>query len=188
MTGIVLIGGKSQRFGSDKVVTPVGEKLLVEHVIDVIAPLFDEILLVGHPREPLSGHRIVEDLIPGSGPLGGIFTALTHARGPQCFLFAADMPNLNQAFISYMIRRAEDYDIVVPMWSKGREPLHAIYHSRLTGRIERLLKSGERKIYPLLKEAHTLVLDEEIIRTFGRPEEMFANINTQHDLPVSAPR
>jgi len=188
MTGIVLIGGKSQRFGSDKVVSPVGEKLLVEHVIDVIAPLFDEILLVGHPREPLLGHKIVEDLIPGSGPIGGIFTALTHARSPQCFVFAADMPNLNQAFISHMITLVEEYDIVVPVWSKGREPLHAIYHHRLTGTIEHLLRRGERKIYPLIKEANTRMLDEETIRTFGRPEEIFSNINTQHDLPGAAPR
>lgn len=182
----VLIGGKARRFGTDKVVAPFRDKLLIEHVTDVIQPLFEEIVLIGHPREHLRGFRVIEDIRPGFGPLGGIFTALSSATTLQCFVFAADMPNLNTDFISHMISSADDHDIVLPVWSQGREPLHAIYHKRVLPRIEDLLNRHEKKIFSLLTGSDTLIVDEPTIRSFGRPEEIFANINTQHDIPVPA--
>ena len=182
MTGIVLIGGKSTRFGRDKVVAPVGSKLLIEHVIEVIEPLFDEVLLIGHTRKDLKAFTIIEDLRPGCGPLGGIYTALSHARTSTIFVFAADMPNLNERFISHMISCTQDHDVVIPMWSKGREPLHAIYNKRILPKVKSLLDADMFKIFNLLSQVNTLTIPEDTIRLFGRPEEIFANINTLHDI------
>ena len=182
MTGIVLIGGKSTRFGKDKVVASLGNKLLIEHVIEVIEPIFNEIILIGHKREDLNTFTIVEDLRPGCGPLGGIYTALSAARTPQSFVFAADMPNLNERFISHMISCADDHDVIIPVWSKGREPLHAIYHKRILPVVKTLLDANMFKIYNLLNQVDTLTISEDTIRQFGRPEAMFANINTLHDV------
>ena len=182
MTGIVLIGGKSTRFGNDKVVASVGNKLLIQHVIDVIEPMFDEVILIGHKREDLNTFTIVEDIRPGCGPLGGIYTALNAAGTPRSFVFAADMPNLDQRFISYMISCAGDHDVTIPVWSKGREPLHAIYHKRILPVVKTLLDNNMFKIYNLLSKVDTLTISEDTIRQFGRPEAMFANINTLHDV------
>lgn len=182
MTGIVLIGGKSSRFGRDKVTASVREKALVEHVTDVISPLFDEVILIGHKRESLKRFKLVEDIRPGCGPLGGIFTALSSSASPQCFVFAADMPNLDEKLIQYMISVADDHDVVMPMWSKGREPLHAIYHRRLLPVAASLLEKGFFRIFDLLKEADTLIIPEETIRRYTDPQTTFANINTINDL------
>ena len=182
MTGIVLIGGKSTRFGRDKVVASVGNKLLIERVIEVIDPLFEKVMLIGHKREDLNTFTIVEDLRPGCGPLGGIYTALSATGTPQSFVFAADMPNLNERFISYMISCAEDHDVIIPVWAKGREPLHAIYHKRILPVVKTLLDADMFKIYNLLNQVDTLMISEDTIRQFGRPEAMFANINTLHDI------
>lgn len=178
MTGIVLIGGRSTRFGSDKVVSPFKGKALVEHVVDLITPLFDEIILIGNRRSELSTHRVVEDIYPGCGPLGGIYTALTAASFPQCFVFAADMPNLNGDFIRHMITAGGDHDIVMPFWSQGREPLHAIYHRRILPVVKDLIDRKRLKIFDLLKEADVLMIEEETIRRFQSPEAIFSNINT----------
>jgi molybdopterin-guanine dinucleotide biosynthesis protein A len=182
MTGIVLIGGKSRRFGRDKVLAPLGLRMLIDHVLDVIDPLFPEILLVGHKREGLESFPIIEDLKPGCGPLGGIMTALSSAKNDFCFVFAADMPRLNRAFISHMIARADDHDIVLPVWSKGREPLHAIYHRRIFTVIESLLDRNDLKIFSLIGKVDTLTIPEDEIREFADPAEIFSNINTQVDL------
>jgi molybdopterin-guanine dinucleotide biosynthesis protein A len=182
MTGIILIGGKSTRFGRDKVVAPVGDKILIEHVIEVINPLFDEVILIGHKRQDLNTFTIIEDLRPGCGPLGGIYTALSTSHSPYCFVFAADMPNLNEQFISHMISCANNHDVVLPIWSKGREPLHAIYHKRVLPIVKSLLDANTFKIFNLLNQVNTLTISEDSIRKFGRPEEMFANINTIHDI------
>ncbi|HHO75655.1 MAG TPA: molybdenum cofactor guanylyltransferase [Deltaproteobacteria bacterium] len=182
MTGIVLIGGRSTRFGRDKVVAPVGDKLLIEHVIEVIEPLFEDILLIGHKRDDLRGFNIIEDLRPGCGPLGGIYTALSTVKTRQIFVFAADMPNLNEQFISHMISISDDHDIVIPVWSQGREPLHAIYHKRILPVVKALLDEDLFKIFNLLNRVDTSTITEEVIREFGLPEKMFANINTLHDI------
>lgn len=182
MTGIVLIGGKSRRFGKDKVIARVGEKTLVEHVTDIITPLFDEVILIGHKRDRLEPFKIVEDVLPGCGPLGGIYTALSVSPTPQCFVFAADMPNLNSDLIRYMISIANDHDAVIPLWSMGREPLHAIYNKRLLPQVKSLLDRKILRIFELLKNADTLVVPEETIRTFGDPKMIFANINTLQDI------
>jgi len=182
MTGIILIGGKSTRFGKDKVVAQLGDKLLIEHVIEVIGPLFDEVLLIGHKRDDLHDFTIIEDLRPGCGPLGGIYTALSSANTPYSFVFAADMPNLNKELISHMISSVNDHDVVLPVWTQGREPLHAIYHKRVLPVIKSLLDADTFKIFNLLSKVHTLTIPEKTIRNFGRPEEIFANINTINDI------
>ncbi|HNY64915.1 MAG TPA: molybdenum cofactor guanylyltransferase [Deltaproteobacteria bacterium] len=178
MTGIVLIGGRSSRFGSDKVISSFQGKSLVDHVVDVITPLFDEVILIGNRRPGLEAHRVAEDIFPGYGPLGGIYTALTVAGTPQCFVFAADMPRLSREFISYMISRSGEHDVVIPVWSKGREPLHAIYHRRVLPVVKDLLDRGERKIFTLLDRVNTLRIPDETIRAYTDPEITFANINT----------
>lgn len=182
MTGIILIGGKSTRFGRDKVVAPVGDKLLIEHVIEVIEPLFENVLLIGHKRDDLRGLPVIEDLRPGCGPLGGIYTALSAVKSQRIFVFAADMPNLNKQFISYMISVSDDHDIVIPVWSQGREPLHAIYNKRILPVVKTLLDEDLFKIFNLLNRVDTFTIPEDVIREFGMPEKMFANINTLHDI------
>ncbi|HQP30898.1 MAG TPA: NTP transferase domain-containing protein, partial [Deltaproteobacteria bacterium] len=76
MTGVILMGGKSRRFGQDKVMATIGDKPLIEHVIEAIAPLMEDIILIGPARPGMRGVRRVDDLIPDCGPMGGIYTAL----------------------------------------------------------------------------------------------------------------
>jgi molybdenum cofactor guanylyltransferase len=182
MTGTVLIGGKSKRYGSDKVFSQFKGRPLIEHVVDTIQPLFNEIILIGHKRKGLENFRVVEDIRPGCGPLGGIYTALTAANAEFCFVCAADMPNLNAGFISHMISKADDHDIVMPMWSKGREPLHAIYRRSVIPIIASLLDQNILRIFSLIEHADTLFIPEETIKIYGDPAVLFSNINTVHDM------
>jgi molybdopterin-guanine dinucleotide biosynthesis protein A len=182
MTGIVLIGGQSTRFGADKVVARVGATVLIERVVDTLAPLFHEVILIGHRREGLEGYHVVEDLVPGSGPLGGIYTALSVAKTPRCFVFAGDMPNLSQALIRHMMRLEGDHDALVPMWSRGKEPLHAIYQRRVMPVVESMLQRGSLRTLDLLDNVDTVLVPEEVIRALGDPEVVFANVNTEQDL------
>jgi molybdopterin-guanine dinucleotide biosynthesis protein A len=182
MTGIVLIGGQSTRFGADKVVARVGPAVLIERVMETLAPLFQEVILIGHRRKGLQGYRVVEDLVPGSGPLGGIYTALSVAKTPRCFVFAGDMPNLNQALIRHMMEVEGDHDALVPVWARGREPLHAIYHKRTMPAAGAMLERGIFRTLDLLENVNTVLVPEEIIRAYGDPEVVFANVNTLQDL------
>jgi molybdopterin-guanine dinucleotide biosynthesis protein A len=184
MTGIVLIGGESRRFGQDKVIARIGEKRLIELVLGVIQPLFAEIILIGHKREGFEELEIVEDLIPGCGPMGGIYTALCVADSPSCFVFAADMPNLNAGLIQYMLSLAQDYDVIIPAWSKGIEPLHAIYRKNILPVLALHIRRRWLKIERFLAQVSVQRVDEETITAYGWPEVIFANINTPHDFSL----
>jgi len=182
MTGVVLIGGKSERYGSDKVLSHFKGKPLIEHVVDTIQPLFDEIILIGHKRKGLENFRVVEDIRQGCGPLGGIYTALSATESEYCFVCATDMPNLNVGLISHMISQTDDHDIVMPMWSKGREPLHAIYRRSVIPYAASLLDHSIFRIFSLIEKVDALFIPEETIRMYGDPTVLFSNINTQHDM------
>ncbi|HEY9162187.1 MAG TPA: molybdenum cofactor guanylyltransferase [Desulfomonilia bacterium] len=184
ITAAVLIGGKSRRFGRDKVIEPLDGVMLVEKVVSVLNPLFSEIILVGHFRQEIAGYKTVSDIIPGCGPLGGIYTALVSSANPYCFIFAADMPNLNMKLISYMAGLKEKADIIIPRLSKGIEPLHAIYSKAAIPVIKTLLEKNRFKILNLIEQMNTEYIGNLSINKFGDPLRIFSNINTTSDIEI----
>lgn len=184
ITAAVLIGGKSRRFGRDKVIEPLDGVMLVEKVVSVLNPLFSEIILVGHFRQEIAGYKTVSDIIPGCGPLGGIYTALVSSANPYCFIFAADMPNLNMKLIRYMAGLKEKADIIIPRLSKGIEPLHAVYSKAAIPVIKTLLEKNRFKILNLIEQMNTEYIGNLSINKFGDPLRIFSNINTISDIEI----
>jgi len=182
MTGVILMGGKSRRFGQDKVMATVGDKPLVEHVIEAIAPLMEDIILVGPARPGMRALKRVDDLIPGLGPMGGIYTALKTVETTFCFVFAADMPAVHTGLVAYMQSLAEEQDVIVPAWSGGLEPLHAIYNRRMLSVIEPLVQAHKLRIDRTFDQVVLRKVTEDELRRFGDPQRLFANINTPQDV------
>jgi len=182
ISAAVLIGGKSRRFGRDKVVEPLGGVMLVERVVSVLKPLFTEIILIGHPRQKITGYKTVPDIIPDCGPLGGIYTALVSSKNPYCFIFAADMPNLNTGLIRYMAGLKEKADIVIPQVPKGMEPLHAVYSKTAIPVIKDLLVKRKFKILNLIEQMKIEYIEYQSIKYFGEPLRIFSNINSLSDI------
>jgi len=182
VTGIILMGGKSRRFGQDKVMTPVGDKPLIEHVIEAIAPLMDDIILVGPARPGLSDMKRVDDLIPDCGPMGGIYTALMTTASTFSFVFAADMPTIHPGLVAYMQSLAKAQDVIVPVWSGGFDPLHAIYNRTMLNVIEPLVLARKLRIDRVFDQVAVEKVPEGVLRRYGEPRELFANINTPQDV------
>lgn len=182
ISAAVLIGGKSSRFGRDKVVEPLGGVMLVDRVVSVLKPLFSEIIFIGHPRQKIAGYKTVPDIIPDCGPLGGIYTALISSKNPYCFIFAADMPNLNTGLIRYMAGLKEKADIVIPQVPKGMEPLHAVYSKTAIPVIKDLLVKRKFKILNLIEQMKIEYIEYQSIKYFGEPLRIFSNINSLSDI------
>ena len=102
ITGVILAGGKSSRFGSNKALAIVDGKPLIQHVADLISSLFAECLLVTNtPAEyEFLSLPMTHDRYRDSGPLAGIHAALLKIRTPRAFVVACDMPNLSQELIN----------------------------------------------------------------------------------------
>ena len=98
VTGVILAGGKSLRYGRNKALVKIDGIPLIERVINVMGSLFRHLILITNTPHEYSYLKLPmhEDLIKGLGPLGGIFTALMTIRNEAGFFVACDMPHLNQ--------------------------------------------------------------------------------------------
>lgn len=113
VTGIVLAGGRSARFGTNKLAADLGGRPLLHRAIQALASACDEVVVVtapgdvpavpGDPGVPL---RIVTDDEPGAGPLAGLVTGLKVASGPVVLVVGGDMPGLVPDLLRELARRA----------------------------------------------------------------------------------
>ena len=78
ITGIILAGGRSSRFGRDKGLFPFRGKPLVEHAIDILQPIINDIRISTNQPETYAylGLPMIGDIHQGCGPLGGMHAAL----------------------------------------------------------------------------------------------------------------
>ncbi len=188
ISSIVLAGGKSSRFGHDKIFKTVGERFLLDLVINRVAPLSRETILVAASKDSLfqsnkyHGLKTVIDVYPGKGPLGGVYTGLLTSRSFFNLVVASDMPFLNTALLRYMIQLAADFDLVVPRVGTLVEPLHAIFSQSCREHMARLLQKNELSVNSLFPTVRTRYVEAEEIEQFDPEHLSFFNINTQADL------
>jgi molybdopterin-guanine dinucleotide biosynthesis protein A len=184
-TGVLLAGGQSRRFGSNKALSAMGDCRLIEHPARVLAKLFAHLLLVTNSPElyQFLGWPMLPDLAPGGGPLAGIEAALTQAQTPYIFVAACDMPELDGALISHLCRLAPGYDAVIPVSAKGLEPLHGVYARSALPTISAALAAGTRKLQIVLADLKIRTVSEaEILAVTPTGLGSFRNINTIADL------
>ena len=77
--GVVLAGGKSQRFGQDKSQVKLQDKLLIDYILSEIIDEFNETLIVANEKINFMSSNnisITKDFKSGLGPLGGVLTAM----------------------------------------------------------------------------------------------------------------
>ena len=116
---IILAGGKSTRLGHDKILETFGSTSLLEQVISRIDPLSEEIIIVTAKERTFSQLaslpkiKIVSDILPGQGSLGGIYTGLVKSNSFYNLVVAADMPFLNESLLRYMINHYSGVKVFV---------------------------------------------------------------------------
>lgn len=132
--GFVLVGGASSRMGRDKALLPYQDTVLAECVAREVEKAAGSAMFVG-PSERYNGlsRRVIPDLRPGNGPLGGLEAALAATNADWNLIVACDMPQVSAPLFLELFERAEvsGADCLVPHSAPGRpEPLCAVYHRR----------------------------------------------------------
>ena len=185
---IILAGGKSIRLGHDKVLEKVGDSSLLEQVISRIDSLSNEIIIVTAEKRDfpqLKGQtkiKIVSDIYPGKGSLGGIYTGLVASETQYNIVVAADMPFLNQPLLRYMLEVSDGFDFVLPRINTFFEPLHAVYSRYCIDPIDSLIRKGRKVIIELFNYVKVKYIEAEEIDKFDPQHLSFFNINTKDDL------
>ena len=155
--GIILAGGKSSRMGFPKAFLSVNGRRIIDIILEVFHRLFEEILIVTDNKDyfvEFKDVNVIQDLVNGFGPLGGIYTGLKAISTEKAFFIACDMPLLSSDLIERLLSASSsDYDCIVPYSQKGEEPLFAVYSIKVLPIIEDLLKKEDLSLNQLLKRS-----------------------------------
>jgi len=166
---------------------PFRGETLVSRILDRLAGLAAEAIVIApESQKYLSlGIRIVPDLLPGRGSLGGLYTALFSASQPAVAVVACDMPFVNADLLAHQcdILFSDNMDVVVPSSRKGLEPLHAIFRRETClPAVREALDAGEQRLISWFPRVRVRVLLPEETNPFDPRGLMFFNVNTPEEL------
>lgn len=179
----VLAGGRSSRMGSDKALLTIGAVNLLQLTLDKARSLTSNVTIVGNRERYASYGEVIEDLIPGCGPLSGIHTVLSATSSGLNLVLSVDMPLMDSKFLQWLTGlAATDQAMVTVPRSGGRlQPLCAVYRRAILPKIEAALAEGQYKVDTLFMKVTTRILTEEECMSAGFHAEIFRNINTPEE-------
>jgi molybdenum cofactor guanylyltransferase len=185
---IVLAGGKSLRLGRDKALVNFDIGNLTERVLSRLSLFNKEIILVTSAVQNLDrfinypGLRLVTDVYPERGPLGGLYTGLSVSMTGYNLVVACDMPFLNTGLLGYMAQLIPGFDAVVPRFGSYVEPLHAVYSRSCIAAVKKILDEETRPIKILFNHINVRYVESDEIDKFDPDHLSFFNINREADL------
>ncbi len=177
----ILAGGRARRFGGrDKSALVVAGRSILERQLTELMALTTDILIVGGsgPAPASATARVLADRVPGLGPLGGLYTALSEASGDATIVIACDMPYVSAPFLGHLLALTRDADAVVPHTDRGYHPLCAAYTRECLAPAAARLADGRLKMIDLFEDVRVRVVTADEIGAFGHPNRLLANVNT----------
>ncbi len=185
--GVVLAGGKSQRFGEDKSQVKLHGKILIDYILTEIIDQFNEILIVTNNHIMFNNSdkiSITKDVIEGQGPLGGILTAMKWIKNNNknykwISTFPSDTPFFTKRELKIFYENIDiEKDKLFFIKNKNtRHNIFGLWSLDLLDKLELDLKKGERKV-----EVWANSVDVKIVDVDFNEKDPFFNINTKEDL------
>jgi molybdopterin-guanine dinucleotide biosynthesis protein A len=196
ITVVIQAGGNSARMGEDKALKPFLGRPLIQRVVDRVMPIADELIVTTNriAEYGFLNQRLVADLKPGRGALGGLYTAIASATSPLVAVVACDMPFASTMFFEgarrLMVR--EETDVVIARVAsraereektgQGYEPLHALYRRETClPAIESAILADQWKVISWFPQVKVRTLTSDEIKKFDPSGLCFWNLNTPEE-------
>lgn len=192
---IVLAGGRSSRFGRDKLAEPIDGRPLLHHAIAAVQAVAAEIMVVAAPgQDPAlpEGVRLVHDAAAFEGPLAGLSAGL-EALDPaidRVVVVAGDMPSLEPAVLTRLVAMlGPSVDLALLAVSGEPVPLPmAVRRDVALVAARRSLAGGERRLRALSGVLRASVIAEATWRLDDPDGETLRDIDTPADLAPGTDR
>ena len=185
--GVVLAGGKSQRFGEDKSQVKLGDKLLIDYILSEIIDEFNEVLVVSNnlidfkQSEKIS---LIKDFKKDLGPLGGVLTAMKWVKDNNkdyqwISTFPVDTPFFKNEILKDFLKRInmKEGKLFFINSNDTRHNIFGLWSLDLMDKLEEDLDKGERKV-----EVWANSIGVKNINMKFENKDPFFNINTKEDL------
>jgi len=193
MSAVIVAGGFSKRFGQDKGSIKLAEKPLVLHVLDKLASVVDEIVVVvsSEMQERKFAEiikqkaRIIIDKADIQSPLNGALTGFETIQREYTLLLACDTPFLYPKILNFLLDVCINRNAVIPRWPNGNiEPLHATYYAETAAKAAEIaLENGKLDMRSMIENMRNIrYISTTVLREFDPKLTTFFNINTPNDL------
>ena len=185
---IVLAGGASSRFGTDKAAVDIGGQTLTAFIVDELLALFQRVLLVAKAPERLGviasdRVRLVREDCPSRATLVGLCTGLQHSDRMLNYIVGCDMPGIVPEVIRELYRLARTCDAALRCDADGEwHPLGGFYTKRALPLLQRHLAAGNFRLRSIMPDLRIAPLPIERLRTLDAGLRSFWNVNTPDDL------
>jgi molybdopterin-guanine dinucleotide biosynthesis protein A len=200
LTGVVLAGGRSTRFGEgDKALADLAGTPMIRRVADRLTPAVADLVVNCRPeqtprlRTALEDYPLevsyAEDEEPDRGPTAGIRNGLRAVNSEYAFVVACDMPFVDPALVEYLFERASGHDAAVPRCDDGwYEPIHAVYAAdAMADACTSALRADDSRILIAIEEIDAVIVSESEIREVASPT-VFENVNTEAERAAAVER
>lgn len=189
---LVLAGGRSTRMGRDKASLPFGGTTLLARIVDLLAPLVDEVVVAlraGQDAPALPpGVLLARDAVPDRGPLGGLAAGFAASSADAVYATACDVPFLVPGVVNLLFARLGAADVAVSEAQGRLHPLAAVYRPRVRPHVEALLGAGRLRPPFLYELVPTVRVPEADLRAVDPCLETLANLNTPEDYAAALAR
>lgn len=188
--GIVVAGGRSERFGGrEKALATLGDRALIAHAVDAVAPVGEEVVVNCRPdqREPFAdalGDRAVRfavDEAADGGPVAGLRTALRATDRKYAAVLPCDAPLVEPAFLAHLCERARRRTGAMPVVDGAVRPFPAAIHVRAAGAACGEALAADGSLDAFREALDPLVLDETEVAAFTDPATL-RDVDTPRDL------
>jgi molybdopterin-guanine dinucleotide biosynthesis protein A len=185
----VLAGGRSTRFGRDKLREPYRGAPLVHHAILALSSVSGDVLVVAagvRPDLPAGVPLLLQhDAAVGQGPLVALADALANVRTPLALVAGGDMPELARPVLLELLRVADEADVDAVALDDGERvrPLPVVLRLRRARPVAAgLVRTGERRLHTLLDALRVAVVDEPTWRALDPEGRTLFDVDTPEDL------
>ena len=190
ITGIILCGGKSSRMPTNKALLKLGDKTIIEIILDEMKKVFNEVIVSANECDNFSflNIPIVKDIQVNRGPLSGIYSVLKNSKTVNNFIVTCDLPLINNKLIEHISTIKSVKEIVIPAINGTLQRLFGIYKKPVIEKIEEIFSLSEidKSIKGSVYDLHQRVSVElvEIAQLPFYNKNMFMNMNTPEDFKL----
>jgi molybdopterin-guanine dinucleotide biosynthesis protein A len=189
VSAVILAGGRSERFGRDKLAEPIDGRPMLQHVIEAVRAHASEIVVVVPPGAAPAlpaDVRVAHDAIADEGPLVGVAAGLRASHEPVVLVVGGDMPSIAGAVITLLLGRMGDpHTAAAVLEHDGRpRPLPLVVRrDPALAMADASVETGERRLRALVEGRRADVIPEADWRRVDPDAWTVRDIDTPADLP-----
>ena len=175
ISAFILIGGKSERFGSEKWRANINGKSVLDRIWDACMH-FEERVVIGKEKPKNFKKPFICDQLEIQAPINGLYTAIQHTEHDWIQLVSCDIP-LIEADVFQMLwnSNAQESDIVIPFSNNRYQVTCALYHKRTLNYLELAINENDFSLLSLIKNL-------KITKVNFNSDKRFWNMNTKKNL------